>query len=223
MFTSLEIKNEIRAYDALQERIVEKCEEELIQPEKLDEVMKKLTLDKTCVTGRLIDIKIKLKYDRTSNFNSLMCGEKIDASTLKEAKEILKKKTGKDAKVVIKKIDMKKFKDDGQMIFNDENYDIVKKILKKKGTNVQKLNNKRLNLLKNPDFITKTQRTADYFVADEKGFISVYKKVRCEEIEYGELILFETPNGFFSAKGTNGNKTDLEKMLSNSTSYKLNF
>lgn len=224
MFTSLEIKNEIRAYDALQERIVEKCEEDLIQPEKLDEVMKKLTLDKTCVTGRLIDTKIKLKYDKISNYVDIMCGEKIDANSLKEAKEILKKTTGKDAKVVIKKIK----KIDEQLVlneslpFNDENYDKVKKILKKKGYNVQKLNKKRLNLLKNPDFITKTQRTADYFVADEKGIISVYKKVRCE-IEYGELILFETPNGFFSAKGTNGNKTDLKKMLSNSTSYKLNF
>jgi hypothetical protein len=223
MFTSLEIKNEIRAYDALQERIVEKCEEELIQPEKLDEVMKNLTLDKRCVIGRSIDTKIKLKYNKISNFNGIMCGEKIDASTLKEAKEILKKETGKDAKVVIKKIDMKRFKDDGKMVFNENNYEIVRKILKKKGTNVQKLTNKRLNLLKNPDFITKTQRTADYFVADEKGFISVYNKVRCEEIEYGELILFETPNGFFSAKGTNGNKKDLEKMLSNSTSYRLIF
>jgi hypothetical protein len=223
MFTSLEIKNELRAYDALQERIVEKCEEELIQPEKLDEVMKNLTLDKRCVIGRSIDTKIKLKYNKISNFNGIMCGEKIDASTLKEAKEILKKETGKDAKVVIKKIDMKRFKDDGKMVFNENNYEIVRKILKKKGVNVQKLTNKRLNLLKNPDFITKTQRTADYFVADEKGFISVYNKVRCEEIEYGELILFETPNGFFSAKGTNGNKKDLEKMLSNSTSYRLIF
>jgi len=214
MFTSLEISKELKAYDKLQERIVERCEDDLVEPEKLDEVMRNITFDKTCVIGRQIDTKIKARFSKISNYNKIMCGEKLTATSLQHAKESLRKTTCESAKVVIKKVKMKEM-----MEFNAENCEKMKKYFKGKGKNVQILPKNRLNLLKHPDFITKTQQTADYFIADVNGFISIFEKTR-DEIDYGQLIIFEVPNGIYSARGTNGDKEELESMLSNK--YKLN-
>ena len=216
MFTSSEIKNELRAYDRLQEKIVEKCEEDLIQCEKLDEVMRNLILDKSCVMGRSIDTKIKLKFEKISNYDKIMCGEKIDATSLRYAKEIVKKEYGKEVKVLlIEKVT--------NIPFNVENCKNEQKKLKQMKLNVRITRSDKISVIKNPEFITESRQNVDVFITNKNGFICFYKKRKqlFNNANSGDFFLFQTPSGIFTAEFTSGNKDELIKKFTNNK-FKLN-
>lgn len=203
MFTSPEIQKEMFAYDTLQERCVERCEDPLIDSEKLDACLSKMKLDEKCVVRRPIDLKVKIKYDTISNYDKIVCGEKIDSNTIEEAVEIVTKNYGEKPRVYVKEICSTE-------IFNKENCNKIKQQMKDKGYKTFRvIDNKRICVLKNPEFSTKTYTNVDVMICNKNNTICYYIKEK-QELSYNDLFLFQTPKGIFLARNT-GNKEELEK------------
>jgi hypothetical protein len=195
LFTSDEIQKELYAYDYYQNQIVEECGE-IVDQQELKVMLTKMKLKKECVMVRPIDNRIKLKYQRISNFNKKLYGEKIEAKNRKEAIKKAKKdyEIIEDIRVYVKEIITKKN-------YNEENIKNAKKTLKKDGfKHVNVIRPEKSYLYKNPEFVEKKRENFDAMIINKNGKIAYYYKDDDTELEYGEWFIFESPQGFFLAK-----------------------
>jgi len=213
LFTSDEIQKELYAYDYYQNSVVEECAVILDQQE-LKVMIPKMKLKKECVMVRQIDNRIKLKYQRVSNYDSKMCGEKIEAKNYKDAIEKIKrdykselKENGQDQPTLY----VKEY--NSTMDFNEDNIKKAKKILKTNGfEHIRTINQEKLkSLYKNPEFVTKTHKDADVMVGNKNGKIVYYAKEQ-DELEYGEWFIFQSPQGIYLAQAL-GDKNELEDLF----------
>jgi hypothetical protein len=212
MFTSLDITHELFAYDNLQERCVEKCEDPLLDVEGLKLRLTKMKLDETCIVRRSIDTKVKAKFDKLSNYDKIMMGEKLDVNTVKEAVKYVKQELKEKVRVYVKESIQK-------MKFTEENIKKAKLQLKDKGyKSIRTIKPDKASLHKNPEHVTKDRKNAEVMIGNKNGYISLYIKSK-EELSVGELFIFEAPQGIYLAKS--GDIEDLENMFKNH--YQLQF
>jgi hypothetical protein len=217
MFTSVEIQRELFAYDNLQERCVERCEDPLMDEVQLKEALGKMKLEPDCVVRRPIDSKLKVKYTNVSNWDKIMCGGKLPTNNLEEAIELIQKEYGTTPTVLVKKITF-------EQRLTPQSLKHIKQKLKNehgisKYINVID-NNKYMHLYKNPFFVTNTYAKSMAMISNASSNITeVFIKTTIKEnISYGELFLFETPIGIFVSD--NIEKQSLEDMF---MKYSLHF
>lgn len=214
MFTSREIMTELFAYDNLQEKCVEKCEECLMDEEELKSTLEKIILNKNCVPRRAIDNNLRLKYKIISNnYDKLMCGNKIDSIDIVSAKQKIFEECGIYPKIFL-------VEKNTSIPFNEENCKIEKKKFKDRGYKKIHTIKEKIWLIKNPEFMTKCHQNVDVMITQNNGFICFYIKKKIE-INHGDLFLYQTPYGIFSAISTSGNKEDLLKVLNENKKIKL--
>lgn len=210
MFTSNEIADELHAYDKLQELCIEKCEDLQFSEEQLGERLSKLKLNPSAKVKRPIDTKLSLKYKNISNFDKTMYGKKIQTDSIKHACELVLQEYGVKPKVLVEKIVV-------NVPVTPNNIPLLKRFLSKnygidKYVNV--IDDSRYkHLYKNPYFVTSTYKSSMAMISNngkEKGEIYI-KKYKKEDLAYGELFLFETPNGIFLS--TNTDETELKQQF----------
>ncbi len=210
MFTSSDIRDELFAYDNLQERCVDKCEEPLIDEDQLRERLSKMKLDSACVVRRPIDTQLKVKYTNVSQYDKVMVGQKINAQTMKEAIEKVQEEFGKKPKVMVKKIRFAGAQ-------TPENIKKIKYQLKQRYEIDKYINvideSRYLHLYKNPFFVTNTYSKSMAMInKNGKDRTDVYvKQFTKESMSHGDLFLFETPSGIFLSD--NIDKEELENMF----------
>lgn len=218
MFTSKEIQEELFAYDNLQERCVERCEDPLMDTDQLKDRLSKMKLDPKCVVRRPIDTRLKVKYQNLSNYDKIMCGVKIDAKNLMEAISKVEKEYMQKPVVMVKKVRF-------HGLFNQDNVRKIKMILKNKYGIKKYINliddTKYMHLYKNPFFVTSTYKKSMAMISNvnDNNIIEVYiKRIIKEDIKYNSMFLFETPLGIFLSNNTE--KEQLEKLYNK---YHLSF
>lgn len=208
IFTSDEIQKELFAFDNLQERCVEKCEDPLLDVEQMKSRLEKMKMDETCVVRRNIDGKLKIKYKNLNDFDNNMYGKKIEVNTLKEAQKLVKKEFGVKPRQYVKKYVQ-------DIIYNKENVECLKKLLKKQGyKNIYSHESESIS--KNPEFVTASYKKWRTLLIKEKSTNKILIFVReNEELSYNDLFVFESATGIFMAKSTGSNEDDLRKMFKN--------
>lgn len=198
MFTSKDIQQELFAYDNLQEKCLEQCEDPLLDVEGLKARLSKMKLDPSCVVRRPVDTNLKVKYECISNFDNKKLGRRLNATTIEEALEICKKDYNARPKIAIKKIKL-------DMAFNEENVKQAKQYVNnvldiQKYINVLKTAN-HINIVKNPFYITDTRKKSKAFIVNNNGRLELYiRQITNDNISYNELFLFETPSGIYVAR-----------------------
>lgn len=221
LFTSDEIQKELYAYDYYQNQVVEECAD-IVDQQELKILITKMKLKKECVMVRPIDNRIKLKYQCVSNYDSKMCGEKIEAKNYKEAIEKVKKDYKSELKENGQKEPTLYVKEyNSTMDFNEDNIKKAKKILKTNGfehIHVIKLE-KHKTLHKNPQFVTNSYKKADVMIANKNDKIVYYAKEQ-DELEYGEWFIFQSPQGIYLAQSTQ-DKNELENLFDGHYQIKL--
>lgn len=207
MFTSNEIARELFAYDILQEKCLDQCEDLTMDTESLKTRLEKMKLTPDAMVRRPIDFRVKLKYNSISNYDKIMCGMKVEAKNIQEAVEKLTLEEKEIPVLMIKETVSNKE-------FNKENCDIIKNKIKEAGVKngiriIQELKN---SLHKNPKFVTKDRENYKFMIGNKNGKIAVYQKlVQPSKMKYNQLYIFETPNGIYSAR--NLDKEDLEEIF----------
>jgi len=213
MFTSVEIQKELFAYDNLQERCVERCEDPLMDEVQLKEALGKMKLEPDCVVRRPIDSKLKVKYTNVSNWDKIMCGGKLPTDNLEEAIELVKKEYGETPRILVREEKL-------HVQFTIENCQKVKTELKKEITKgVRIISQTKSSLHKNPKFVTSDRQDYKVMIGEKAGMICLYHKMqKWETLDYNALYIFEAPQGIFVARNTD--KDDLENLF---VKYSLQF
>lgn len=223
LFTSKEIQKELYAYDYYQNQVVEDCGQVLDKVE-LRETLQKMKLKPECIMVRPIDNRIKLKYQKiNNNYDNIMCGEKIEANTIDEAKVLVEKNYSTELKENNQKnvtIYVKEYEQNED--FNEENIKNAKNELKNRGLNYIRLvkpKNSHNSLYKNPEYVTKTHINAQVMIGNKNGKIVYYiKQKNC--LNYGEWFLFQSPKGIYLAQALN-DKEELSSLFESHNHYKL--
>lgn len=221
LFTSDEIQKELYAYDYYQNQVVEECGIVLDKVE-LKNTMTKIKLKPECIMKRTIDTKIKLKYEIISNYDKIMCGEKIDAKNINEAKTLVEK----DYSIRLKEQNQKNViiyvkEESTDTEFNEENVKKSKKELSKKYKHIRTINQSKLkSLYKNPEFVTRTHKQADVMIGNKNEKIAYYIKNE-KELVFGEWFLFQSPQGIYLARAL-GDKEEVKELFKEHYKVKLN-
>ena len=206
MFTSMDIQKELFAYDYLQQASLDKCES-LIDSTQLRKTLSSMKLKPECVVRRPIDLRMVIKYKYLSNYDKIMCGEKINANTIITAQDIIKNQYNEIplAYLVEEKTERE---------FNEENIKKIKKELKESGYNhINVIKKKFSSLIKNPQHVTSSYKNANVMIYEIDNNIVLYKKSK-QELHYNQLFLFQTPSGIYLSKSTE-NKDELQDMFKN--------
>jgi hypothetical protein len=201
MFTSKDIADELHAYDKLQEMCIENCESPHLSEEQLIERLSKLKIDPAAKVKRPIDSKLTLKYKNISNFNKTMYGKEIQADSIRHAIDIVRQEYGVEPKVLVEKLIL-------NMRVTPTNIPVIKRFLSN-NYGIDKYINvvdeaRYTHLYKNPFFVTSTYKNSMAMISNNgKEIGEVYiKRFKKEDLVYGELFLFESPNGIFLSSNT---------------------
>lgn len=204
MFTSNEIVTELFAYDYLQQKSLDKCDE-MIYTTQLRKTLSTIKIKPECIVRRPIDLKMRLKFKIISDYDKIICGEKIDTDTVVEAQELVRQKYNETPIVYVTERNT-------NLEYNEEEIKRIKKELKGNGFNyINVIKSDKLCLIKNPQHVTKTHKMSEVMITEKNKQILLYVKSKVELV-YNQLFIFQTPSGIYVSRSTD-NKDELEEMF----------